>query len=102
MERNNARTCGVADELGIQYLLALDQVETAQRERDHAVTITQQESAATRLSRVEGHRLYAMGELLSHCERHGCALPILDKGLMEILTSQPSGARKINDGQAAA
>ncbi|MBZ5726164.1 MAG: hypothetical protein LAP87_14335 [Acidobacteriia bacterium] len=81
-------TCAAGDELGIQYLLAADQVDVARRELSHSVTQTQQESAATRLGRVEAHKLYALGELLSHCVRHGCPLPLRDEAAKELLASE--------------
>jgi hypothetical protein len=67
--------CKTRDELSIDYSLALDQVSDAKRKVNSAITITQLECASTRMGRVEGHRLFVIGELLSHCEQHKCATP---------------------------
>jgi hypothetical protein len=67
--------CIIRDELSAHYCLALDQAKDARRKVIWAVTNTQLESASTRMARVEGHRLFAIGELLSHCEQHQCATP---------------------------
>ncbi len=64
------------DELGIAYLLALDELRTAETGLLHAVTVTQEESASTWLRRVAAHARYCKEELLSHCARHGCAVPV--------------------------
>jgi len=73
--------CELRDELGIEYLLATDQVQDATRELDWAVTITQRECAATRRHRLEAHRLYIQQALADHCEQHGCANAEVDEML---------------------
>ena len=65
-----------SDELGIAYLLALDELRAAETGLLHAVTVTQEEGAATWLRRVAAHVRYCKEELLSHCARHGCAVPV--------------------------
>jgi hypothetical protein len=80
----------------MDYLIAADQREEAARELRWAVTITQQESAARRLARVEGHKLFAMGELLAHCERKACMLPIPDPALAELLVYRLFASGAIN------
>ena len=73
---------GRTDELGIAYLLALDELRAAETGLLHAVTAIQEESAATWLRRVAAHVRYCKEELLSHCARHGCAVPVqgLERG----------------------
>jgi hypothetical protein len=92
MLSNRMHNCNTREELAIGYLLAIDAVKDAQRERDWAVTRLQQECAATRFYRVEAHRMYALGELLSHCERHCCAPAHLDVILEERTAAGPSSA----------
>ena len=65
-----------SDELGIAYLLALDELREAETGLLHAVTVTQEEIAATWLRRVAAHVRYCKEELLSHCARHGCPVPV--------------------------
>jgi hypothetical protein len=65
-----------SDELGIAYLLALDELRAAETGLLHAVTVTQEESASTWLRRVAAHVRYCKDELLSHCARHGCPVPV--------------------------
>jgi hypothetical protein len=67
--------CNTRDELSAHYRLALDQVNDTQKKVHRAVTITQLECASIKMGRVEGHRLFVIGELLSHCEQHQCATP---------------------------
>jgi hypothetical protein len=64
------------DELGIAYLLALDELRAAETGLLRAVTATQEESAATWLRRVAAHVRYCKEELLAHCARHGCPVPV--------------------------
>jgi len=71
--------CEVRDELGIQYLLALDLVREAQRELYQAVTRTNLECAATKLRRVEEYRLDMLLETVEHCQMHGCSTPELEE-----------------------
>jgi hypothetical protein len=78
-------TCETSDELGIRYLLALDGLQAASRGLAHSVTVTQRESQARWLSRAEAHALYCKTELLSHCQRHGCPIPLPGLELAEIL-----------------
>jgi hypothetical protein len=67
--------CEVRDDMGIQYLLAIDLVREAQRELNQAVTVTNMECALTKLRRVEEYRRDLLRELKEHCERHGCSTP---------------------------
>jgi len=67
--------CEVRDDMGIQYLLALDLVREAQRELNQAVTVTNMECALTKLRRVEEYRRDMLRELREHCESHGCFTP---------------------------
>lgn len=93
--------CDTREELAIGYLLAIDAVKDARRELDWAVTRLQQECAATRFYRVEAHRMYALGELLSHCEHHCCAPAHLDVILGERTaagTSPAIDAARNSDG----
>jgi len=76
MQSELLNRCEIGDELGIQFMLAADQIDEARRARDHAVTQTQMEVAGTRLSRLEAHRLDMLRELLAHCLEHRCALPL--------------------------
>ena len=71
--------CEVRDELGIQYLLALDLVREAQLELYQAVTLMNMECAATKLRRVEEYRIDMLRELVEHQESHGCSTPELDE-----------------------
>ena len=81
------------DELGIAYLLALDELRAAETGLLHAVTVTQEESAATWLRRVAAHVRYCQEELLSHCARHRCPIPV--PGL------EPGGILRREAGAAA-
>jgi len=69
--------CERSDELGIQYLMALDKVRRAQTDLCRAVTQTNIECATTELMRVEAYRLALLRELAGHCESHGCFTPEL-------------------------
>ncbi|MGD0668640.1 MAG: hypothetical protein ABSB23_13855 [Bryobacteraceae bacterium] len=80
--------CELSDELGIQYLMALDLVRQAQDYLNRAVTVTNIECASTELRRVEGFRLDTFRRLVEHCESHGCATPEL-----EDICRYPLGAR---------
>jgi hypothetical protein len=92
--------CETSDELGIGYLLALDALQTATRGLVHAVTVTQRESAATWLSRAEAHALYCKRELLFHCERHGCPIPLPGLELAEILRKAALSVASAGDAAA--
>jgi len=70
-----AQACEVRDDMGIQYLLALDLVREAQRELNQAVTVMNRECALTKLRRVEEYRRDVFRELVEHCESHGCSTP---------------------------
>jgi hypothetical protein len=93
--------CETSDELGIAYLLALDGLQAASRGLAQSVTVTQREGAATWLSRAEAHALYCKGELLFHCRRHGCPIPLPGLELAEILRQAAQSAASSASGAAA-
>jgi len=64
--------CPSCDELGLQYLLALEEVRVARRELAFSSTTHQVQSARARLIRVEADKEFATQELLSHCDQTGC------------------------------
>jgi hypothetical protein len=84
MTQLNAR-CRTCQELSTDYLMAVDQAEEAAKQLSWAVTLTQQEGAATLLARLNGHRFYTMGELVAHCQSNGCRLPISEPALEDLL-----------------
>ena len=93
--------CETSDDLGIRYLLALDELQAASRGLAHSVTVTQRESEGQWLNRAEAHAIYCKGELLSHCERHGCPIPLPGLELAEILRkAQMSVASRAGDAAA--
>jgi hypothetical protein len=65
-----------SDELGIRYLLAIEQLQAAKLGLAQSVTVTQQESADTWLRRAAAHAHYCQDELLSHCAHHDCPVPV--------------------------
>lgn len=65
-----------SDELGIGYLLALEQLQAAKLSLAQSVTMTQQECADTWLRRAAAHARYCKDELLSHCALHDCPVPV--------------------------
>ncbi len=71
--------CELRDQLGIQFLAALDSMRRAQQRLNHAVTLTNIECARTELRRVEAYRLDMLREIVDHCERHDCATPQLEE-----------------------
>ena len=90
-----------SDELGIAYLLALDQLRAAEAGLAHSVTVTQEESAATWLRRAAAHASYCKEELLSHCARHGCAIPVPCLELPRVLRPEADAAASWVGGVAA-
>jgi hypothetical protein len=90
-----------SDELGIAYLLALDELRAAETGLLHAVTVTQEESAATWLRRVAAHVRYCKEELLSHCARHGCPVPVPGLEVGGVLRREAGAARSWAGGVAA-
>ena len=76
--------CDVREQLGIQYLAALEKVRHAKQRVNHAVTITNLECARTEFSRVEEYRMAVLGEITAHCTAHNCATPEL-----EVICQQP-------------
>ncbi|MBZ5724596.1 MAG: hypothetical protein LAP87_06320 [Acidobacteriia bacterium] len=81
-------SCNQADELAIRHLMAVDSVADARREVSWAVTTTQRECAATRLRRVEAHRLCTLRDLAAHCERHQCTTPEVERLLADSLVPE--------------
>jgi hypothetical protein len=56
--------------------LALDEMRTAEAGLLNAVTAAQEESAAARLRRVAAHARRCREDLVTHCARHGCPVPV--------------------------
>jgi hypothetical protein len=71
--------CELRDELGTQYLAALNLVRRAQHRLNYAVTVTNTECARTELRRVEDYRLDLLREISEHCESHDCATEHLEE-----------------------
>jgi len=71
--------CELRDELGSQYLAALNLVHRAQQRLNCAVTFTNVECARTELRRVEDYRLAVLHEITEHCENHNCATEQLEE-----------------------
>jgi len=90
-----------SEELGIAYLLALDELRAAETGLLRAVTVTQEEMAATWLRRVAAHARYCRDELLSHCARHGCPVPVPGLELAGILRRDAGTAASWAGGLAA-
>ena len=79
-----------SNELGAAYLQALDELRVAETALLNAVTVAEEERAATGIAaRVR----YCREELLSHCARHHCPLPV--PGL------EPGGVIRRDSGAAA-
>ncbi len=85
--------CELSEELGIQYLMALDLVRRAQDHLNRAVTVTNIECASTELRRVEGFRRDILQTLAEHCDSHGCATPELQE-----ICQYPIGTRTMAAG----
>jgi hypothetical protein len=71
--------CELRDELGIQYLEALDLVRKAEQRLNQAVTVTNTECARTEVRRVEEHRLDLLREIVEHCNGHDCCTPEMEE-----------------------
>ena len=82
-----------SNELGAAYLQALDELRAAETELLNAVKAAEEERAATRLRRVAARVRYCRDELVSHCTRHHCPLPV--PGL------EPGGVIRRDSGAAA-
>lgn len=80
--------CELRDQLGTQYLAALEMVRRAQQRLNQAVTVTTIECARTELRRVEEYRLDILREITHHCVSHDCATEH-----MEEVCRQPLRAR---------
>jgi hypothetical protein len=83
-----------SNELGAAYLLALDELRAVETALLNTVTVAEEERAATRLRRVAAGVRFCREELLTHCARHGCPLPV--PGL------EPGGVVRRDSGAAAA
>jgi hypothetical protein len=71
--------CELRDQLGIQYLVALDLVRRAQQRVSCAVTSTNIECARTEMRRVDEYRFDLLQEIIDHCESHDCATEELEE-----------------------
>jgi len=80
--------CELRDQLGIQYLAALDLVRRAQQHVNQAVTVTNIECARTDLRRVEQYRLDILREISGHCDSHDCATRHLEEICRQQLRSR--------------
>jgi hypothetical protein len=80
--------CELRDQLGIQYLAAVESVRRARHRLNYAVTLTNIECARTELRRVEDYRLDLLREIVDHCESHDCATSHLEE-----ICQCPLGAR---------
>jgi hypothetical protein len=81
-------TCELRDELGIQFLMAADQVCDASRELSWAITVTQTVGAKTRLQRVREFWSDMQRDLVTHCAEHGCA----DEEIRDLLAAKSAVA----------